>query len=625
MKKTFLAAAAVLAALFFVSCADDVAYDSHIDTVLYLEIPEVKATAYPGMNIVSWKPVAGANGYVLYAYENGVCIDSWTFAYNELRTSDTSNIKNGVERTYYVEAKSKSSTSTSRSVNTENAMSGGVTVKGILPPADTKSLELYAYENYGTKESPKGNADYVVSASNIRIARDASSKLGITMPVKAYLSYDIYYTRGNELETIGEKTPVSGSVTSAVNDVTIGKSTTITAPGVYRAVVVANAGNSLFGTSEQVVSEESVTVESLNVYNSSTTSGGTTTYNYYANISAVYKDTADGKTVSISFEGAKFTADDTPVPTEYYKVYRSVKGKYDYTAVSGAVTETAANENAFRVEDVVPDNTVDYTYTLVVTDGTRFAPVKNTSGNPSNTASVSAFVSTQSTTTVRGADANTDYINLTQDIEWTITLPLASSDDVTVTGVYILEKPLTDSTAPCAADFDKADAKNLTAQLKPLVDAPTYNTNGYTVTTEKHKDVNVYMLVTTAQADKKAGEWISDAVEIDVQPSVPSITAAATDEKGDKKVSITVEDEYSSSDYSYTLYRSNSEYNSDDAVWVELDANLGTGKKDYSKTYTDTVSVADSGSTTYVYKVVKTWGDKKAESNKWTVEVTESN
>lgn len=68
MKKTFLAAAAALAALFFVSCADEANYDSHIDTVLYLEIPEVKATAYPGMNIVSWKPVAGANGYVLYTY-----------------------------------------------------------------------------------------------------------------------------------------------------------------------------------------------------------------------------------------------------------------------------------------------------------------------------------------------------------------------------------------------------------------------------------------------------------------------------------------------------------------------------------------------------------------------------
>lgn len=105
MKKTFLAAAAVLAALFFVSCSDGVSYDSHIDTVLYLEIPEVKATAYPGMNIVSWKPVAGANGYVLYTYENGVQIGSLPFAYNApLNYSDTNNIKDGVERTYYVEA-----------------------------------------------------------------------------------------------------------------------------------------------------------------------------------------------------------------------------------------------------------------------------------------------------------------------------------------------------------------------------------------------------------------------------------------------------------------------------------------------------------------------------------------
>lgn len=612
MKKTFLAAAAALAALFFVSCADEANYDSHIDTVLYLEIPEVKATAYPGMNIVSWKPVAGANGYVLYTYENEVCIEKNKFAYDAMLTHrDVNNIKNGVERTYYVEAESK--TSTARSVNTENAMSGGVTVKGILPPADTKSLELYAYENYGTKEAPKGNADFVVSAKNIHIARDANTKIGITMPVKAYLSYKIYYTCGNELETINAKTQVGDSVTSDINDTTIGLYTTITSPGEYRAVVVANAANSLFGTSEQVVSEESVTVEILNVK-------GNATDSYDASVSAGYKDTADGKTVSIYFDGAKFTADSTPVPTEYYKVYRSEYGKYDYTLVSGTVTETKANENKFRVEDTVTDNTVDYTYTLVVTDGTRFAKINK------NTASVSAFVETQSETEIDVINGTIDIINLTADIEWKITLPSASSDDVTVTGVYILEKPLTDSTKPCAADFDKADAKNLKSQLKPLVNATTYPTNGYTVTTEKHKDVNVYMLVTTSQENKKAGEWISSAVPVKIPLDKPTITAVPTTEIGDKKVSITVEDEYSSSDYSYTLYRSNSEYDSDDAVWVELTAaNLGTGKKDYSKTYIDTVSVADTGSTTYVYKVVKTWGDKKAESNKATVRVTESN
>lgn len=598
MKKTFLAAAAALAALFFVSCSDGVSYDSHIDTVLYLEIPEVKATAYPGMNIVSWKPVAGANGYVLYTYENEVCIEKNKFAYDDTLTHrDVKNIKDGVERTYYVEAESKSSTS--RSVCTENAMSSGVTVKGILPPADTKSLELYAYENYGTKESPKGNADYVVSASNIHIARDANNKIGITMPVKAYLSYDIYYTCGNELETINEKTQVKDSVTSDINDVTIGKDTTITAPGVYKAVVVANAANSLFGTSEQVVSEESVTVEILNVK-------GNATDSYDASVSADYKDSADGKTVSIYFDGAKFTADSTPVPTEYYKVYRSVRGKYDYTAVSGAVTEIKANANAFRVEDVVPDNTVDYTYTLVVTDGTRFASVNH------NAETVYAFVDEQDDTSVSGTVANPDYINLTADIEWTITLPGDSSDDVTVTGVYILEKPLTDSTVvPCAADFDKADAKNLKAQLKPLVDATTYSTNGYTVTTEKHKDVNVYMLVTTSQENKKDDEWIFPAVPIDVQPSEPTITATA---KGtDKKVDIKVTDSNSSSDYSYTLYRSDSKYDSPNAVWEKVTDLSAATTENYTASYTDTVPTVDAiYGTTYAYKVVKTWGDKKA-------------
>ena len=53
MKKTVLKAAGILAAtvLLFASCAaDDSSYSSQIDTVLYLEKPQVSAKAYPGMN-----------------------------------------------------------------------------------------------------------------------------------------------------------------------------------------------------------------------------------------------------------------------------------------------------------------------------------------------------------------------------------------------------------------------------------------------------------------------------------------------------------------------------------------------------------------------------------------------
>lgn len=476
MKKTILKAAGILAAaaVLFTACsADDEGFDSRIDTVLYLERPQVKAVAYPGVNIVSWNPVTGAKGYMLYVYEEGVFVDKQSVAYNGSLVYTDTDVKNGKNRTYYVEAESK--TSTSRAVNTENSRSDGVTVRGILPPADTKSLELYAYENYGTKKAPKGNADYVVSADNLKIARDENNKLTVSLPMKAYLEYDVYYTCGNELETLGEPFSRGTSQSSAVNDVTgMVASTSITAPGVYRAVVVADARNSLFGTSDAVVSSASVTVENLNASGASMTS-------------ASYTDSVKGDTVRVYFDGAMLS-DGKNAPASYYKVYRSVKGTYDYTPVSGTITETAANANSFYVEDKIEDNSVDYVYTLVVTDGTRFANVS------SSTKTVSAFsLGTQSKVTIGRTVTGTD-------IAWTITLP---STNVKIDGVYVLERSATSNLDdPVPAEFSTAVT-------------PAGSGTSYTASTTGHAaGSSVYLLVKTSQSGKQNADWISDAVDI---------------------------------------------------------------------------------------------------------------
>ena len=140
MKKTVLKAAGILAAtvLLFASCAaDDSSYSSQIDTVLYLEKPQVSAKAYPGMNFVSWEPVANANGYVLYKYEDNNFKSSSSLSYTTLSYKDT-DIKDGALYSYFVEAESK--TSTGRSISTENTRSDKVSVKGIVPPSDVTTL-----------------------------------------------------------------------------------------------------------------------------------------------------------------------------------------------------------------------------------------------------------------------------------------------------------------------------------------------------------------------------------------------------------------------------------------------------------------------------------------------------
>ena len=182
MKKSILKVAGTLtlaASVLLASCSNATgAFSSQIDTVLYLSAPEVSAVAYPGMNYVSWTPVANANGYVVYVYEDGKYVRSTTCAYNALKYTDTAlkPKSNGTSTTYtyYVEAISK--TSTGRAVITENTRSSGVSVTAIMPSYNVKSLELNNHE-HGI--NAKGDEAYVLNASNIHVALDGFNKFSV--------------------------------------------------------------------------------------------------------------------------------------------------------------------------------------------------------------------------------------------------------------------------------------------------------------------------------------------------------------------------------------------------------------------------------------------------------------
>ena len=154
MKRKILSVAGIFfifASLFNVSCQNETptVQDFALDTVLTLDKAEVSATAYPGMNFVSWLPVTNANSYVLYIYVGGNCISSKTYAFDdELNYVDT-NIKNDVEYTYFVEA--ESSSSTGRAVVTQNSMSEKVTVKAIVPEYNKSALQLVDNETNANK------------------------------------------------------------------------------------------------------------------------------------------------------------------------------------------------------------------------------------------------------------------------------------------------------------------------------------------------------------------------------------------------------------------------------------------------------------------------------------------
>ena len=596
MKKSILKIAGLLAisaSLFLASCSTDASnFSSQTDTVLNLAAPQVKATAYPGMNYISWKPVANANGYVIYIYEDGHFVKATDLAYAVLNFVDT-EIVNGVNYTYYVEATSK--TSSGRAVVTENTMSEAVSVTAIVPSYNVKSLELVNYEN------PKGNTEFVVNSSNLHIANDGFKKLSISFPAKAYLNYYVSYTKGNTYETTGIfKTPVDPVYDNARNDVILYVDNLITSAGTYRASVKVKAKNKHFGDSKEIVSEETVVINALDGDGAEIVSAG-------------YKDL--GKTVRVVFD--KFTlADGTDAPASYYKVYRAVAGTSKYSPASGTVKPTDNTKATYFVDDVIEDNTIKYEYIVVVTDG------ENYSGEPDSENVAPYTNNVADVATISGNVSIEDADGIANDIEWTIKVP---SSDVKIEGVYVFEKSVTDTANVVPGDFDTTNAV--------AYSAATYDTNTtFKAFTKNHTfGNNVYMLVVTSEKDKVNAEEVSSPVEV-LQHSISiplitvevydnTVTGATTSTPTNDDVIINVDDYIydfeNIADYTYTLYKAKSTVKSDTSTitwtfdtkdWEKVET-LQMKKNEVSanpKKYTAVVKVSDLEDGVYGYKVVKT-------------------
>lgn len=596
MKKSILKIAGLLAisaSLFLASCSTDASnFSSQTDTVLNLAAPQVKATAYPGMNYISWKPVANANGYVIYIYEDGHFVKATNLTYAVLNFVDT-EIVNGVNYTYYVEATSK--TSSGRAVVTENTMSEAVSVTAIVPSYNVKSLELVNYEN------PKGNTEFVVNSSNLHIANDGFKKLSISFPAKAYLNYYVSCTNGNYYETTGIfDTPVDPVYDNARNDVILYVDKLITSAGTYRASVKVKAQNKHFGDSKEIVSEETVVINALDGVGAKIVSAG-------------YKDL--GKTVRVVFD--KFTlADGTDAPASYYKVYRAVAGTSKYSPASGTVKPTDNTKATYFVDDVIEDNTIKYEYIVVVTDGENYSKKpepKNVAPYTNNVAGVA---------TISGNASIEDADGIENDIEWTITV---LSSDVKIEGVYVFEKSVTDTANVVPGDFDTANAVAYSA-------ATDYTNKTYKAFTKNHTfGNNVYMLVVTSEKDKVNAEVVSSPVEV-LQHSISiplitvevydnTVTGATTSTPTYNDVIINVDDDIydfeNIADYTYTLYKAKSTVKTDTSKitwtfdtkdWEKVET-LQMKKNEVSanpKKYTAVVKVSDLEDGVYGYKVVKT-------------------
>ena len=455
------------------------------DTILFLDKPQVKVTAYPGMNYVSWMPVTNAKSYVLYVYAGDSYVCSETFDYDdELYFMDT-DIKNNVKYTYIVEAESASSPGriegsdvnivTSRAVYTQNSKSDGVSVIAIVPEYDTSALELVDYEN------PAGNTAYIVNSENLHIARHNNNKLSVSLPGKAYLYYDVFLTVGDDYKIFNEYIDEYQLNDVSQNDVTLYTDFTVTQAGKYNAKVVVKSINSHFGDSDVITSSQSVTVEALNG------SGGNI-------LSAEYKDFGDA--IRVVFD--KFELENgSDAPISYYKLYRSEKGSSVYTKVSNEIKPTGDTTDEYFVDDSSIDNTKDYVYTLVVTDGNLYKEY------PSTRVVYEYVKREQAETSVYG------YFTSEDTIKWTVTIPAGVQFD----GLYKLVKPVDYTTDIIPADFDRSsynDFHNLFNDIREYADRTiyTYYTFGHSIGEKE------YLLIVTSQTNKLSKELISDPVSL---------------------------------------------------------------------------------------------------------------
>ena len=449
---------------------------------------ELNVIAYPGMNYVFWSPIIGQTEYKLYRYEGDIYRGYLTFSDSAPLCYIDTEIRNDVRYSYVVDVNGNTSDK--------------VTVTAIVPPSNVDALELVNYEQ------PSGNHEFIVSSDNICIAKHNNDKISVSFPSKAYLNYDLILTVDNEYETLKEYNiceNLNNRLDNDVknNDVMLYTNFLVTQAGTYKARVVAKSENEHFGDSDIITSDDSVVVSKLNGHGAKI-------------LDAKYKNTYIGNTIRVQF--SKFELENgSPVPKYYYKLYRSEKGSRYFTLVDATIHATDNTENKFFVDDYIYDNTKDYVYTLVVTDGSSYA-------SSADKREVESFtMATQLNTVIEGEQV-LDYL------QWNIVLP---SSDVEINNIYILEKLLTDTEVVVPADF-YSDGKIYPTTPKLISDTL------YTLKTEHAIGTKVYMMVTTTQNGKDSGEWLSDSVIRERDERIASFC----DEQGDEiERSVLVEDE----------------------------------------------------------------------------------
>ena len=494
-----------------------------------------------------------------------------------------------------------------RKVVTFDSATGKATVTGIVPPASTSALNLAAYEGgYDGKNDKTIDDSKKISADNIKIYND-NAQLRVAFNAKAYLTYAVTSVVGNEYD-VTQVESWSADKSTIVNDSVLPVTAdNLASAGTQTVWVKAVSKNSYFATPDYIKAG-TVTYERLGegVENNDITS-------------ADYTDTAK-KNIRVVFTPGNLD-NGAKAGTELYKVYRKSFGT-DYVAVAAPVK--ALSDGSYVVDDPIEDSTKNYTYAVVLTDGTKF-------GAKYGTVEVNAAtpIKTTITTDPTGEASTLDADLLANDIKWTVKL-----DNVDQTfEAYVLTVKKGDkleNTTPKASDFtEKLEGWKVEADTTAM---EYYN---YSANVPVGK---TYLCVKVSEEGKESIYKISAAVSVsDSTVSEPFISVAKYDNsyngataagtaRVDNDVIVNVTDTIADVDtdsianYTYTLYRTSSTVKTDVAS-ITFTANIADWEKvaditmksneayDPSEKTVEYVGVYkkdNEGDGTYAYKVVKT-------------------
>lgn len=460
MKKILSSVAAVALAAALISCGESkdntYNYSGAQDTVLTIGAPIVTAKAYPGVNYITWSPVAQAASYELYRTADGVAgsqkIDAVTgtvTSYADIGGKGINELVNGVSYKYTVIAVPQNSATApvpQRAVYMQSN-AGSASVIANVPAAGTKISDFT--DLYTKNFINKYYKDVETTKKNVKITF-AEDEIGggnylVSIPATAGYKFGLKFINETLVDDLRLSKVASSLKGLYLEDYNANFSKTTLSAGTYKVYATMQAVADSYYPTPVVYEVDSYTVNALDVI----TATGTP--------AAEYKDSEN---VNVYWTPAILRSTNAAAPIGNYKVYRyaikntNVAFDEDKEAgeklepVTAEITEVkryAANTNKidtvvsntgaksgedeiityYRLTDKVPNNKVAYRYFVVNTAGGEYESFSN---KAYNSTTVAAYAQ-QTTDAPKFVDAETLAISNGTVNENTIKIKVQKAND----------------------------------------------------------------------------------------------------------------------------------------------------------------------------------------------------